>query len=511
MTVTVQNGRVDRLASLPDTQAFLDSLEQHKLSGTAKELFRWDAPLVVARAPGRLDVMGGIADYSGSLVLQMPISEAAHVALQLQDAGADSLATVQVISIPAPGEEGHRAPSFNCNSADLFPAGQPLAYDAAMAYFKASPATSWAAYIVGCLLVLARNGPDASTLAARLAGSSVRVLVQSRVPEGKGVSSSAAVEVATMTALTGALGVTLEGRQLAILCQRVENLVVGAPCGIMDQMACTLGRQHSLLALLCQPAEVQGTVALPEHVAVWGVDSGIRHSVGGSDYGSVRVGAFMGLRIASSNGKDSDASGAPPAYWGGYLARLAPSQLAQHFAAVLPTSIRGSDFLRRYTTHYDTVTSVDPDKEYAVLQPASHPVQEHFRVSTFRQALQLPAGPAQFELLGELMFQSHASYSGCGLGSDGTDRLVALVREEMDASRARGGSGGPLWGAKITGGGCGGTVCILGEAGPEGEAAVLRVVEAYERERGVEPGAVKVFRGSSPGAADVGPFTLVLS
>lgn len=74
-------------------------------------------------------------------------------------------------------------------------------------------------------------------------------------------------------------------------------------------MACTLCHQHSLLALLCQPAEVQGTVALPDHVAVWGVDSGIRHSVGGSDYGSVRVGAFMGLRIASSGGKDSVGTG----------------------------------------------------------------------------------------------------------------------------------------------------------------------------------------------------------
>lgn len=70
-------------------------------------------------------------------------------------------------------------------------------------------------------------------------------------------------------------------------------------------MACTLGRQHSLLALLCQPAEVRGTVEMPPHVAVWGVDSGIRHSVGGSDYGSVRVGAFMGLRIASSDGQPS--------------------------------------------------------------------------------------------------------------------------------------------------------------------------------------------------------------
>ncbi|KAG2442516.1 hypothetical protein HXX76_002602 [Chlamydomonas incerta] len=454
--------------------------------------------------------MGGIADYSGSLVLQMPISEAAHVALQIQGSSSPS---VRVVSIHAPGEEAQRAPSFEAPMSALFPEGQPLEYEAAQALFKATSATSWAAYIAGCLLVLAREGPDAAALAARLASSSVSVLVQSRVPEGKGVSSSAAVEVATMTALAGALGVTAEalpGRQLAILCQRVENLVVGAPCGIMDQMACTLGQQHSLLALLCQPAEVRGTVELPPHVAVWGVDSGIRHSVGGSDYGSVRVGAFMGLRIASSDGKPSGSSGPPPARWDGYLARLSPSLLAQSVAAHLPERISGADFLRAYTTHYDTVTSVDPAKEYAVRQPASHPVHENFRVTTFEQALKLPPGPEQFRLLGELMFQSHASYSGCGLGSAGTDRLVELVREEGQAAVAAGRPGGPLWGAKITGGGCGGTVCILGEGGPEAEAAVARVVGRYAAERGVKPAAVKVFRGSSPGAAELGPMTVLV-
>ncbi|PNH01233.1 L-arabinokinase [Tetrabaena socialis] len=219
-------------------------------------------------------------------------------------------------------------------------------------------------------------------------------------------------------------------------------------------MAVTLGRQHSLLALLCQPAEVRGTVALPAHVAVWGVDSGIRHSVSDSDYGSVRVGAFMGLTIASScSASQPDASGGPAApAWGGYLARLSPSQLSQHYAAALPQCIRGADFLERFGTHHDAVTSIDPAKEYSVLQPASHPVHEHFRVTTFQQALQLPAGPEQLGLLGELMFQSHASYSACGLGSEGTDRLVALVRQEMEAARARGGPGGQLWGAKITGG-----------------------------------------------------------
>jgi hypothetical protein len=62
-------------------------------------------------------------------------------------------------------------------------------------------------------------------------------------------------------------------------------------------------------------------------------------------------------------GRVQDASGPPPAGWGGYLARLDPSQLAQHFAVLLPASIRGSDFLTSFTTHYDSVTNVDPDKE----------------------------------------------------------------------------------------------------------------------------------------------------
>ena len=73
---------------------------------------------------------------------------------------------------------------------------------------------------------------------------------------GKGVSSSAAVEVATMQALNAAFGIGLEGSEIARLCQMVENNVVGAPCGIMDQMASALGRENELLAISCQPARV---------------------------------------------------------------------------------------------------------------------------------------------------------------------------------------------------------------------------------------------------------------
>ena len=76
-------------------------------------------------------------------------------------------------------------------------------------------------------------------------------------------------------------------------------------------MSSALGEEGRLLALLCQPAEVQAAVALPPHLRFWGVDSGIRHSVGGSDYGAVRVGAFMGLRIASQLAQEDGRAAAP--------------------------------------------------------------------------------------------------------------------------------------------------------------------------------------------------------
>ena len=151
--------------------------------------------------------------------------------------------------------------------------------------------SAWTAYVLGPALVLMRETQ------ARLSGG-LRILVDSRVPEGKGVSSSAAVEVATMRAVAAlAKYDRLTGTELGRLCQVAENRVVGAPCGIMDQMTSALGRENELLALLCQPATVEGYVAIPDGVALWGIDSGIRHAVSGSDYTSVRTGAFMGYRI----------------------------------------------------------------------------------------------------------------------------------------------------------------------------------------------------------------------
>jgi len=452
-------------------------------------LFQSGAPLVVARAPGRLDVMGGIADYSGSLVLQWPIREATLVAVQ-----AVTEPGLRLVSLPAgPGHE----PRSLVLDAETMRQLQEGDYDSARRWFARDPSLHWAAYVVGVLVVLARE-------VGLQFNCGMRILIDSRVPEGKGVSSSAALEVASMQAMAALVGSTPLGAELARLCQMAENFVVGAPCGIMDQMTSALGQADALLALHCQPAEVQGFVPLPPSIGFWGIDSGIRHAVSGSDYTSVRTGAFMGYRlIAEAAGLPTTAHSGDgvvsvdDSRWAGYLANLSPDEFDREFATLLPQTLRGDEFLSRYGGTTDRVTRVDPDKTYAIRQPTAHPIHEHSRVRRFAELLaSSPDEPALREM-GELMYRSHASYSACGLGSDGTDLLVELVRE---AGPAVG-----LFGAKITGGGSGGTVAILGRS--SAGSAVAEITRRYHEQTGREP---YLFAGSSPGACHCGLSRLVV-
>ena len=469
--------------TLPDVDRFVNLVNAHA------DFFSADAPIVVARAPGRLDLMGGIADYSGSLVLELPLEAATLVAVQPV---AEPVVTMRSLLVSDAGME----PEVTVPLATLAPEGRPIDYAAARALFAAAPRRQWAAYVAGALVVLGHElGMPIS--------HGLRLLVDSTVPASKGVSSSAALEVATMQAVCVVYGVALSGRELALLCQMVENLVVGAPCGVMDQMTSACGEQDRLLALLCQPAELQPSVRLPSELEVWGIDSGIRHAVSGADYGAVRVGAFMGYRIVADlvglgiTGAADGRVEVADERWHGYLSNIAPSVWETHYRDRVPLAIDGAAFLDRYGGTTDLVTEVDPQRSYAVRRPAAHPIYEHHRVQLFQALLGLPSPSEQQRvLLGELMYQSHGSYSACGLGSSGTDRLVELVR-------AVGPEAG-LYGAKITGGGSGGTVAVLAR---RGAAEVIQAIAAqYEHDTGH---ATTILSGSSPGATAFGTLRLV--
>lgn len=426
---------------------------------------------LVGRAPGRLDVMGGIADYSGSLVLQWPIRESTEVRLRFHPSQNLHISSRD----PLKGDRTVDVPLALVNSATP-------PYGELRAWFAESATRHWAAYVAGVFAVLA--GERGITFA-----SGATVEVTSDVPEGKGVSSSAALEAATIMAL-GEYA-PADGRERALLCQRAENLVVGAPCGVMDQMAVICGRRNHLMALKCQPAELLDPIGLPEGLAVFGIDSGIRHAVSGSDYTGVRVGAFMGYRIladlAGLEARPTKREGLvviDDPRWHGYLANVG-TEAFHEFEAHIPNTLQGSVFLKRYGGTTDPVTRVDPDRCYAVWTPTAHPIYEHERVTEWARILEQSV---DWLRLGELMYQSHSSYSKCGLGSDGTDLLVELAK-----------AAGPkegVYGAKITGGGSGGTVAILAAAGAADR--VRRIAAEYADRTGRTP---YFFEGSSDGAA----------
>jgi L-arabinokinase len=447
-----------------DLTAFIEELR-------ATEFFEEGARLVLSRAPGRLDVMGGIADYSGSLVLQRTTAEATFAAIQRTQSS-----QIEIVSLAADPASARR--EFALPLSSLSRDGMPLGYDEARAFFSADE-DHWAAYVIGAFAVLMRERSVQFS-------EGCRILISSSVPEAKGVASSAALEVAVMQAVAAAFEIRVPPTDMALLCQMVENHVAGAPCGVMDQMTSVCGASDALLALVCQPATLQPPVRVPEAIAFWGLDSGERHAVSGSDYTAVRAAAFMGLQMLTAGH--------------GHLANIRPGEFEEKFLPLLPEQISGAAFLSRYSATRDTVAAVDPARTYKVRQAAAHAVYENSRVAEFRQLLLATDqvwDQSSFPALGSLMLQSHESYSACGLGSPGTDRLVRLVRE---AGPAQG-----LFGARITGGGSGGTVAIVGRE--DAGSAVTAIARQYQAETGHRP---YVFSGSSPGAAQFGVRNLTV-
>ena len=423
----------------------------HHQDPRLRNLFDPALPIHVGRAPGRLDVLGGIADYSGSLVLQWPLEAAALVAVQTCSGG------WQAVSLGGDGEPDRWAEGPGLGSGD--------ALDPAV--IQHVRRQGWGAYVAGPWLVLVALGVLA-------ADTAFRALVRSAVPEARGVASSAALEVATATALCRAHGAEIEPVRLALACQEAENEVVGAACGAMDQVVAAAGRAAHLAAILCRPAELAGYVGLPPGLAVWGIDSGVRHAVSGNDYTTVRAAAFMGREILG---------------WGGHLAEMSPSAFSDRGGHLLPESMTGSEFLATRSGTADVATTVSPETAYPVRAATAFPIHENSRASRFRSICE-GDGDTASPLLGELLLESNAGYTACGLGSEATDLVVDLVRQD---------GGDQLFGARASGGGSGGTVVVLGRE--EGGGRVRRIAAEYRRRTGLGGG---VFEGSSDGSAVIG-------
>lgn len=504
----------ESLISAPVVRSSVDRWRE--FAGRARRescFFDGDGPITCARAPGRLDVLGGVADYSGGTVLEATLAEATFAAIQgradgdlrIRSLGASAAGLAEDVSIPLDR---------------LIRNGRAVPVSEASAALNESPEARWVAYVAGCLYVLVDEGilrpgdrtprteyrspnteyrspntehrsPNTEHRSPKTEHRSppagLNILLDSDVPIGAGVSSSAALEVATMTAMCAHFGLKIDGLEIARLCQVVENRVAGAPCGVMDQVTSALGRRGHILVLSCQPYEVLSHIAIPGAWRFVALDSGVKHSVGGRNYTRARVAAFMGLKILQEQTGRS---------FGGYLCNLAADEWTKRLGGRVPESLSGARFTEQFGGLPDSATSVDTDETYSVRACAEHPILEQARVERFIRLLRAARDepdPLFLSQAGRLMIEAHRSYSQrLDLGSPETDLLVSLA---MDRGPKQG-----IYGAKITGGGSGGTVVILC-SGDESGPAIEEVRAEYERETGILP---RMMTGSSPGALEFG-------
>jgi L-arabinokinase len=449
------------------------------------DLFSTDEKIISATAPGRMDVMGGIADYSGSLLLQMPIKQTTTVSIQKRNDGVFHFRT-QITKKKMNDFIIHLS-AIKDNS--LIEAGNVI---------RSVVGGDWAVYVLGCFLVLKKE--------KKISLGGANVFIESNVPWGKGVSSSAALEVATMNALNELYQLSLGKEELAVLAQMAENRVAGAPCGLMDQLSSHLGQKNKLLPLICQPHQVDKAINIPRGINFSGIDSGIRHAVSGASYSDVRAAAFMSYTIIALNENatveeleqartSGDWSKLP---FKGFLANIPVSVFEEKYISILPKEISGKNFLAQYELSIDTVTNIDENKIYRPAVCGSHPVYENERVNEFKTLLKnfkkQDDKQASLIQMGSLMMQSHESYSTVGLGNEYTDKIVEMIR---DAGPDRG-----VFGARVSGGGNGGTVCIL-SYNKEGKNAVKEIYHKYKQ---IKKQKLFFFSGSSHGAYSLNQY-----
>nr|MBI2913056.1 galactokinase [Chloroflexota bacterium] len=204
---------------------------------------------LIAEAPGRVNLIGEHTDYNEGHVLPLAIDRTVAVAASLRD---DPLV---------------RAISLDLGEDDEF----------ALDHTPPAPGGGWRNYVRGVVWALGQAGH---------ALRGVDLVISGDVPIGAGLSSSAALEVATAGALATASDVRLQPRELALLAQRAENDFAGVQCGVMDQFAAALGRREHALLIDCRSLAAEHIpLGLPEAgVAIVVVDSGMRRSLEAAPY-----------------------------------------------------------------------------------------------------------------------------------------------------------------------------------------------------------------------------------
>lgn len=349
-----------------------------------------DAAINVLHAPGRVNLIGEHIDYSDGYVFPMAIHPRITFAFRRRIDGQVRIQNEQYPDTQVTFEIDDPAP------------GEP----------------KWTNYLRGPIALLREGGTVLTGMDC---------LIMASLPEGAGLSSSAALEVGTTVAMLHLSGGQMSPVEIARLCQRAENEIVGMPCGIMDQTIVAGGREGHAMMLDCRTMQITHVPLPPDELAVIVCDSKVSHELTDGGYRKRReqceaVAKALGvpaLRDATMNGLES-----------------------------IREQINESDFRR-----------------------ARHAIAEIERVPQFAEALR----KKDYAAAGGLMYASHES-----LRDDydvSTDQLNHLVET---AKRLDG-----VYGSRMTGAGFGG--CTITLCRPDAvEAIGSALAQGMQEKFGVE-------------------------
>jgi galactokinase len=331
---------------------------------------RYGGPFRLFRAPGRVNLIGEHTDYNDGFVMPAAI-------------GFYTMAAIG----PRPDRK-IRVHSINFDEAkefDLDALGE-------------GPTGHWSDYVRGVAAVLEAHGH-------RLSGANL--VIQGDVPVGAGLSSSAAIEVATAFALLGNSNLTLDRLDIARACQQAEHRYVGTKCGIMDQFISCFGEAHHALMLDCRILEFQ-TLKIDRNMRLVICNTMVKHELAGGEYNLRRADCEAGVR---------------------YLQQYLPDIRALRDVTL--------DELQQYGHNMPDV----------VHRRCRHVVTENARVLAATEALRT----GDLGRFGDLMGESHLSLrDDYEVSCKELDLMVELAR------KCRG-----VYGARMTGGGFGGCTVNL--------------------------------------------------
>jgi len=349
----------------------------------------------VYRAPGRVNLIGEHTDYNEGYVMPVALGFYCWVAISPRD---DRKLVMSSDGFSDPAEVELDSPEIR-------------------------PRKTWSDYPVGVALELKRAGVP-------LRGANL--LIHGEIPMGAGLSSSAAIEVATALALAEQAGHSPDRVQLALQCQKAENEFVGARCGIMDQFISLHGRKNHALLLDCRALDFE-LVPIPECVRLVICNTMVKHEHASSGYNQRRAEC---------------------------------EEAVQRLAKVLPgiRSLRDVT-LDQLELHRKTFSNI-------LYKRALHVITENARVRDATEALRAE----DLERFGKRMAESHASLRDL--------YEVSCAELDLMVEQAHGQEG--VYGARMTGGGFGGSTINLVES-RFADAFRENMARGYEKETGIVP------------------------